>query len=220
MSDKIIITGTTGMVGEGVLLACLNDARIEEILLLNRKPCGYVHSKIKEIIHSDFFNLSAIENELKGYQACFFCLGITSVGTHQEVYYKTTYTLTMHVAETLSKLNPELTFCYISGSGTNANGRLKWAQVKGKTELDLMKLPFKQVYNLRPGFIKPLPEQRYAHKFYNYIGWLYPIGRAFFPNGFCTMKELAAAMKNTLHTKNVRKILEGKDIIALAKLQD
>jgi len=213
---NVIITGTTGMVGEGVLIQCLNSPEIDSILVVNRKSCGYTHPKLIEIIHQDFFDFSKIENELTGYNACFFCLGITSVGASDEVYYKMTYTLTMHVAETLSRLNENMTFCYVSGSGTNENGRLNWQKVKGKTENDLMKLPFEQVFNFRPGFIKPMKEQKFAHKFYNYINWMFPIGRSLFPNGFCKMTELAQAMINTLSHNNERKTLEGKEIIALA----
>ncbi|RNL55173.1 Rossmann-fold NAD(P)-binding domain-containing protein [Pedobacter jejuensis] len=214
--NNVIITGTTGMVGEGVLMRCLNNPEINSVLVINRKPCGYIHAKLKEIIHQDFFDFATIENQLTGYNACFFCLGITSVGADEETYYKMTYTLTMHVAKTLVKLNEAMTFCYVSGSGTNENSRLKWAQVKGKTESDLMKLPFEQVYNFRPGFIKPLQNQKHAHKFYKYINWLFPIGRTIYSSGFCTMQELADAMINTLSHTNGRKILEGNDIIALA----
>ena len=219
MSEKIktIITGSTGMVGEGVLYECLHNLKVECVLVINRKPCGYSHPKLKEIIHQDFFDLSAVENKLIGYNACYFCLGITSVGTAKDVYYQMTYTLTMHVAQTLSKLNHDMTFCYVSGEGTNEQSRLKWAQVKGKTESDLTKLPFEQVFNFRPGFIKPLPGQKYAHQFYKYINWLFPIGRTVYPSGFCTMAELGQAMINTLNHHDQRRTLEGKDIIALAK---
>lgn len=215
--NNVIITGTTGMVGEGVLMQCLNNPEIDSVLVINRKSNGYTHPKLKEIIHADFFDFSSIKNQLAGYNACFFCLGITSVGVDDDTYYKMTYTLTMHVAETLSKLNNDMTFCYVSGGGTNENGRLKWAQVKGKTENDLMKLPFEQVFNFRPGFIKPLPRQKYAHKFYRYINWLFPLGRAIYPNGFCTMAELGQAMINTLSHHDEKRIVEGKDIITLAK---
>lgn len=214
--NHVIITGSTGMVGEGVLMQCLNSPEIDSVLVINRKPCGYTHAKLKEIIHQDFFNFSSIEAQLRGYNACFFCLGISSVGVEQDTYYRMTYTLTLHVAETLSKLNNEMTFCYVSGSGTNENGRLNWQKVKGKTENDILKLPFEQVYNFRPGFIKPIDGQKYAHNFYKYINWIFPIGRKLFPNGFCTMTELADAMINTLSHNNERRILEGKDIIALA----
>ncbi|NTE03643.1 epimerase [Agrobacterium tumefaciens] len=215
--NNVIITGTTGMVGEGVLICCLNSPEIDAILVINRKPCGYTHPKLKEIIHQDFFNFAPIEHELLGYNACFFCLGISSVGVAKEPYYKMTYTLTLHVAETLSKLNQDMTFCYVSGSGTNPDGKLSWQKVKGKTENDLMKLPFAQVYNLRPGFIKPIKEQKYAHKFYKFINWLFPIGRAVSKNGFCTMQELGEAMINTLSHNNERRVLEGSEIIKLAQ---
>lgn len=214
---NVIITGATGMVGEGVLMQCLSSAEIDRILVINRKPCGYAHPKLKEIIHADFFDFSAIEHQLSGYNACFFCLGISSVGVDVETYYKMTYTLTMHVAQTLSRLNSAMTFCYVSGGGTNENGRLRWAQVKGKTESDLTKLPFEQVFNFRPGFIKPLAGQKHAHQFYKYINWLFPIGRTIYPSGFCTMAELGQAMINTLSHHDQRRVLEGKDIIALAK---
>ncbi|WP_159466691.1 epimerase [Dyadobacter sp. 3J3] len=216
---RVIITGTTGMVGEGVLHECLLHPQVESVLIINRKTIGIIHPKIKEIIHQDFFNFSAIENQLSGYNACFFCLGVTSVGITEEVYYKMTYTLTMHVAETLIKLNHDMTFGYISGGGTDSteNGRLAWARIKGKTENDLAKLPFKASYAFRPGFIKPTKGMKYTHKFYKYIGWLFPIGRAIYPAGFCTMKELGLAMINSATEGYSKKILEGKDIIAFGK---
>jgi len=215
--NRVIITGTTGMVGEGVLIQCLNSPEIDAVLVINRKPCGYAHPKLKEIIHQDFFNFSPIEQQLSGYNACFFCLGISSVGVDKDVYFKMTYTLTMHVAKTLSRLNENMTFCYVSGSGTNPNGKLSWQKVKGRTENELMELPFEQVFNLRPGFIKPIKEQKYAHKFYKFINWLFPVGRAISKNGFCTMQELGDAMINVLSHHNERKVLEGSDIIKLAK---
>lgn len=216
---NVIITGTTGMVGEGVLHECLQNPKIDHVLIINRKPSGYNHPKLKEIIHADFFDFSAIENDIIDYNACFFCLGITSVGVSEDEYYKMTYTLTMHVAKTLSRLNEDMTFCYVSGGGTDSTekGRTAWARVKGKTENDLMKLPFEQVFNFRPGFIKPIKGLKYTHKFYKYINWLFPIGRAIYPKGFCTLEELGLAMINTLDRKNERRVLEGNDIIAMAK---
>lgn len=216
---RTIITGTTGMVGEGVLYECLHHPAVEAVLVINRKPCGYSHPKLKEIIHVDFFNFSPIEDQLSGYNACFFCLGVSSVGMDKEQYYRMTYTLTLHVAETLSRLNPAMTFCYVSGAGTNTSekGGSNWSRVKGKTENDLMKLPFAQVFNFRPGFIKPIKGLKYAHSFYKYINWLFPIGRALSPNGFCTLQELGQAMINTLSYSNQRKTVEGKAIIAMAK---
>jgi uncharacterized protein YbjT (DUF2867 family) len=215
---KAIVTGATGMVGEGVMHECLQNPYVEQVLVINRKPSGVSHPKLKEIIHADFFDLSAISDKLTGYNACFFCLGVTSVGKKADEYYKLTYTLTMHVAETLVKLNPDMTFCYISGAGTDSKEKGNgWAAVKGKTENNLMKLPFKQVYALRPGFIKPIEGLSNTHSYYKYINWLFPIGRALYPNGFCTLKELAAAMIHIVNQPYPKKVIEGKDIIALAK---
>src|SRR5476651_2638272 len=140
---RVIITGSTGMVGEGVMHECLLHPDVEAVLVINRKPDGVVHPKLKEIVHKDFFDLSAIEDQLKGYNACYFCLGVTSLGKKEPEYYKLTYTLTLNFAQTLVKHNPDMTFCYVSGAGTDSteSGKIMWARVKGKTENDLMKLP-------------------------------------------------------------------------------
>jgi nucleoside-diphosphate-sugar epimerase len=137
MKIKAIITGSTGMVGEGVLLECLNSADIEQVLVINRKPGGISHPKLKEIIHGDFFNLAPIESQLAGYNACFFCLGISSVGISKEDYKRTTYDLTMNVGQVLARLNPDLTFCYITGAGTDSTekGSQAWARVKGADKI-------------------------------------------------------------------------------------
>jgi hypothetical protein len=216
---RVIITGTTGMVGEGVLHECLQHPDVAAVLVINRKPCGITHPKLKEVIHADFYDLSSVEEQLSGYNACYFCLGISSVGLSKEDYYKITYTLTMHVGNTLSKLNKDMTFCYVSGAGTDSTeqGRSNWARVKGKTENDLRKLPFYKFYAFRPGFIKPTPGLKQTHSFYKYINWLFPIGRALSPGGFCTMQELGLAMIHVTQRGNNYDIIEGKDIIALAK---
>ncbi len=216
---KAIITGATGMVGEGVLHVCLNHPDVEHILIINRKPSDVRHPKLKEVIHTDFYDLSPIEDQLIGYNACFFCLGISSVGMKATDYFKVTYTLTMHVAETLSRHNPNVTFCYISGAGTDSTekGRIMWARVKGKTENDLMKLPFRDVFAFRPGFIKPIKGLKHVHSFYKYINWLFPIGRKLYPGGFCSMQELALSMIYVVQNGYPKKVLEGNDIISLAK---
>lgn len=220
-SQKIraIITGATGMVGEGVLHECLKHPRVEAVLAINRKPIGFSHPKLREIIHSDFYNFSAIEDQLKNYNACFFCLGVTSIGKEEPEYFKLTHTLTLALARPLSQLNPEMTFCYVSGASTDSTekGRTMWARVKGKTENDLMKLPFKNVLAFRPGFIKPIKGLKNTHSFYKYLNWMYPIGRALAPGKFCTLKEIGDAMIHSIDVKEDRKILEGKDIIELAK---
>lgn len=218
---RAIITGATGMVGEGVLYECLNHPAVEAILVVNRRPCGYVHPKLKEIIHANFFDFSPIESELTGYNACFFCLGISSVGVPKAVYYQITYTLTMHVAETLCRLNQGMTFCYVSGAGTNSSevGGINWARVKGKTENDLMKLPFAQVFNFRPGIIKPTPGLKFTQKAYHFFGWLFFILKAIHKNSFVTLKEIGLAMINTMQSSDQRRILEVKDIKELASHQ-
>ncbi len=214
---KAVITGSTGMVGEGVLHVCLAHAEVEKVLVINRKPCGVKHPQLTEILHDNFYDLSSVEDQLTGYNACFFCLGISSVGISNENYYKTTHTLTLHVAKTLNKMNNDMTFCYISGAGTSEKGWQNWAKVKAKTESDVMKLPFKKAFGLRPGFIKPIPGLRHTHSFYQYINWLFPIGRRLFPNGFCTMNELALCMIHLVQKSYAKNILEGKDIITVAK---
>lgn len=216
---KVIITGATGMVGEGVLHVCLQHPEIEQVLVIGRRPCEVNHPNLKEIIHPDLNDLTAVVDQLAGYDACYFCLGTSSVGIIPGDYYRTTYTLTMHVGETLCKLNPEMTFCYISGAGTDSSekGRLRWARVKGKTENDLMKLPFRHVFALRPGFIKPISGQIRVQSLYKYVGWLFPFGRTIYPSGFCQLNELALTMINLTKQGYNKHVIEGNDIINLAK---
>ena len=216
---RVIITGATGMVGEGVMHTCLANPDVTKVLVINRKPCGVTHPKLEEVIHRDFYDLSPIAHLLQGYDACFFCLGVSSVGMDEAEYYRSTYTLTMHVADTLSHLNPQMTFHYVSGAGTDGTeqGRSRWARVKGKTENDLRKLPFKRAYAYRPGFIKPMPGMLRTHAFYRYINWLFPIGRMLFPGAFCTLKELSLAMIRAAILGYEKEVLEGKDIIQLGR---
>jgi len=216
---RAIITGSTGMVGEGVLHECLQNPLVEAVLIINRKSLGITHPKLTEIIHTDFFDLSPIEKHLRGYNACYFCLGVSSVGMKEPAYYKITYTLTMHVAETLSRLNTGMVFCYVSGAGTDSTeiGRSMWARVKGKTENALRKLPFHRAYAFRPGFIKAIKGLHNAHPLYKYIGWVFPIGRSLFPNGFCTLTELGLAMIHVTINDFDKDVVNGVDIIQLAK---
>jgi uncharacterized protein YbjT (DUF2867 family) len=219
MKIKAIITGVTGMVGEGVLHVCLQHDDVESVFVVGRKPCNITHPKLKEIIHADFYDLSAITEQLKGYDACFFCLGVSSVGMKEAEFYKPTYTLTMHFAETVSKQNNSIIFCYVSGAGTDSTekGRQMWARVKGKTENDLMKLPFKKVYNFRPGYMQPTKGLKNTLSFYKYMSWIYPALRAAFPKHVSTLKELGLAMINAVTKGYPKSILEVKDIVALAK---
>lgn len=218
-SFRIIITGSTGMVGEGVLLECLEDQRVESILVINRRNCGITHPKLKEIIHPDFFQLETIESEISGFDACFFCAGVSSIGMKEPEYKRITYDLTIYFANTLSRLNPDLTFCYVSGSGTDSSekGRIMWARIKGKTENDLMKLPFSGVYAFRPAFMKPVIGQKNTLKFYRYVNWLYPVLHALSPGYFGTLKDVAKAMINCAVFRPESKVLETRDIEILAK---
>lgn len=206
------------MVGEGVLHECLLHPDVEQVLVINRKPGGVSHPKLKEIILKDFFDLSPIELQLSGYNVCFFCLGVSSVGMSDDEYRHLTYDLTMNFAKLLAKLNPDLTFEYVSGAGTDSteNGRLAWARVKGATENALMQL-FRNAYMFRPGFMKPTPGLKNVKTYYRYIAWLYPIGRALYPAGFSTLQELALAMIKSASIGYEKKVLEVKDIVALAK---
>jgi hypothetical protein len=214
---KTIITGSTGMVGEGVLIECLNHPDVEKILIINRKPGRISHPKLREIIHADFFNLAPIEAQFAGFDACFFCLGISSVGISREEYKHTTYDLTMDLGQLLAKINPGMTFCYVTGAGTDSSeqGRIAWACVKGATENALMRL-FKKAYMFRPGFMKASPGQKNLKSFYKFLSWIYPIGRAVYPAGFCTLEEVGRAMINTVSKGYPKKILEVKDIVQLA----
>jgi uncharacterized protein YbjT (DUF2867 family) len=218
MSIKAIITGATGMVGEGVLLECLAHPLVESVLVINRKPGGVSHPKLKEIIHRDFFDLAPITSQLAGYNACFFCLGISSVGMSAEQYRRTTYDLTLNVGQVLAKLNPDLTFCYVTGKSTDSTGqsKMEWARIKGETENALLRL-FKNGYMFRPGAMKASPGQKNLKTLYKSLAWIYPIGRALFPASFCTLREVALAMINASEKGYAKRVLEVADIVALAK---
>jgi len=206
------------MVGEGVLRECLLHEDVEKVLIINRRPSGISHSKLKEILHSDFFDLLPITPELSGYNACFFCLGVSSVGMKEPEYTHLTYDLTMHFAETVVKQNKGMTFCYVSGASTDSteHGRMMWARVKGKTENDLMKLPFKKAYMFRPGLMKAAPGAKNTPKLYKALAWLYPVIKLLFPGSACLLKEVGIAMIHTVTRGYEKSILEVKDIVTLA----
>lgn len=219
MASKIIITGVTGMVGEGVLHECLQSAAIEKVLVITRKPCGVSHAKLTEIIHQDFFDIAPISSQLTGYDGCLFCLGVSSVGMNEANFTKMTYTLTTNFAKIIANVNPNMTFCYISGASTDSteNGKIMWARVKGKTENDLMKLPFKSVYNFRPGYLHPTEGMKNTLKYYKYITWLYPIFRTLMPNSVSTLAQLGQAMIHAVTKGYDENVLEVKDILILSK---
>lgn len=213
---KIILTGATGMVGEGVMHECLLSDAVTQVLIINRRPTGFEHPKLKEIIHENFNDLTPIADQLAGYDACLFCAGVSSIGKKEAEYSELTYTLTLNFAKAVSK-NPSMIFCYISGAGTDANGRMMWARVKGKTENDLKKLPFKKVYNFRPGILYPTKGLKNTLSAYKYFGWLIPLIKLLTPNSGTTLAELGKAMIHAVTKGYDTQTIEVKDIKILAK---
>ena len=218
MGHKVIITGTTGMIGKGVLYECLDHPEITEVLVINRTSLGMQHAKLKEVLHKDFSDLCAIKETLQGYDACYFCLGVSVVGMNEEKYTNLTYNLTTHFAETV--INPNMTFIYVSGTGTDSTeqGRTMWARVKGRTENALLAMPFKKSYMFRPGMIIPLKGIKSGTGWYNAI---YTILRPFFPlflrsSNITDTTRIGIAMINVLLNGSDKTHLENKDINALA----
>lgn len=214
MKIRAIIFGVTGMVGEGVLHECLNHPEVESVLVINRRECWVKHEKLKEIIHKDFLDISEIRNQLFAYNACYFCAGVSSIGKKEDEYKRITYDITLNVANELVKLNHDMTFCYVSGEGTDSSekGKVMWARVKGKTENDLMKLPFKNAFMFRPGYIQPIKGLKNAYTIYKFISPFYPIWKLLFPKHVTSLKEIGLAMINlTLHGSD-KHILNCVDI--------
>lgn len=207
------------MVGEGVLYECLKHPHVVSVLVINRKPCGVMHDKLKEIIHKDFFDLSQVESQLSGYNACYFCAGVSSVGKKEEEYKHITYDLTMNFANTLQRLNPAMVFTYVSGVGTDSTekGRSMWGRVKGKTENDLLKLPFKAAYMFRPGYIQPTKGLLNTYKIYKVLAPFYPVFEKLFPKYVITLEEVGKAMINSVLNGYNKNILECADLRKVAE---
>lgn len=212
---KVIITGATGMVGEGVLFECLQNDNVKEVLIINRKHYEHKHHKLKELIVPDFFQLDQFANSIQGYDACFFCAGVSSVGMKEDKYRHITYDTTLAFAKTLLTYNPNMVFTYLSGSHTDSSekGKLMWARVKGKTENDLNKLPFKAEYNFRPGVMLPFEGQKNWKSFYKFIGNAIKV---FVPKKVLTIKEVGRAMINAVLIGYPKSVLEIDDIRKLA----
>ena len=208
------------MVGEGVLIKALRHKDVESVLVIGRRSCRITHDKLKELIHHDFFDYSTIEEHLKGYNACFFCLGVSSVGMNEHDYTRITYDLTMQTATTLSRINPGMTFCYVSGTGTDSteHGKMMWARVKGKTENHLKELPFKSVYLFRPGLMKPVEGQKNLKPLYKVAGMLYPLWKFLSPKNVCTLDDVGLAMIHAVEIGYQKQILGNTDITQLAKI--
>ena len=209
------------MVGAGVLIECLADPRVRSVLVVGRTPCGVADPKIRELIRADFFDYSDAKADLKGHDACFFCLGVSVAGMTEAAYHRLTYELTVSAAEALVDLNPGLTFCYVSGEGTDSTerGRFMWARVKGKTENHLLRLPCK-AYMFRPGFIQPLKGVRSKTKlyqaFYSVLGPLYPLLKRLLPSHLTTTENVGRAMIQVAASGYQKHVLENPDINILA----
>jgi uncharacterized protein YbjT (DUF2867 family) len=220
---KVIIFGATGMVGQGVLRECLLDAQVDSILSVGRNRLAERNEKLREIMHKSLFDLSAIEGELGGFDACFFCLGVSSVGMTEADYRKVTYGMTLAVAETLVKLNPAMTFVYVSGAGTDSSeqGRTMWARVKGETENALLRLPFKRAYMFRPGVIQPLhgirSKTRLYQFFYDVLGPLLSLAVKAFPKYVTTTQQIGRAMIRVARDGGEKRVLESEDISKAAE---
>ena len=218
---KVIVFGATGMVGQGVLRECLLDAGVESVLVVARSPTGQQHAKLREILHGDFTDFSAIESELTGYDACFFCLGVSSVGMEAERYRHLTYDVTMAAAKTLARLNPNMVFTYVTGRGTDSTerGPQRWARVKGKTENDLLKLPFEAAYMFRPAGIQPLHGVRsktaWVQAIYLVAAPLWSHLARAQPQFMTTSEKLGRAMIKVARSGYPKRILESADINAI-----
>jgi uncharacterized protein YbjT (DUF2867 family) len=213
---KVIVTGVTGMVGEGVLLECLANPEVERVLAVTRRPSGHVHPKLTELLVADFRELGAVQNELTGYDACFYCAGVSSVGMNEADYTRITYATPIAFAETLARLNPELVLVHVSGSHTDSSeqGKIMWARVKGKAENALLRLPLRAVYNMRPSLMKPVPGQKNLKTSYRMLLVLYPLLNLFFPG--LTLNQLGRAMIRCVRQGAPKRILEAADIQTLA----
>ena len=215
---NVIITGASGMVGEGVLHECLNSSMVSRVLVVGRRTCGVSHPKLTELLTPDFFNLDSIRSSLRGYDACFFCLGVSSVGMKEPEYTRLTHTLTLGFANAVHAENPDSVFCYISGAGTDSSeqGRSMWARVKGRTENDLQKLGFRKAYMFRPGYIHPAPGMKFTLPMYRYVDWAWPMFRTLFPGYVSTLQQIGRAMINAVNEGPDKAVLEVNDINKLA----
>jgi uncharacterized protein YbjT (DUF2867 family) len=219
---RVLLFGATGMIGQGVLRECLIDSDVARVVTVGRRPTGQKHAKLSELVCPDLANLAPLEPQLTGFDACFFCLGVSVLGMTEEQYTRVTYDLTTSVAKTLVRTSPGLTFIYVSGAGTDSSerGRAMWARVKGRTENALLSLPFKAAYMFRPGAVMPLHGIRSATRWYNamYLGLrpLYPILRRVAPTMITTTERLGRAMLAVARRGYSGPILEMADINRLA----
>lgn len=206
------------MIGEGVLLECLQHPQIGEVLSVSRKPCGVEHPKLTEYLVPDFLALRPNDPVLTGYDACFFCAGVSSVGMSEEAYERLTYDTTIAFARATGP-NPQMSFVYVSGGGTDSSekGRLHWARVKGKTENDLMKMPFRQAFGFRIGVVEPAPGQKRVLRYYKYFAWLIPVLKVLLPKTVSTMGQVAHAMIEVSQNGYPENVIQVSDIAMLSR---
>ncbi|MBT2303784.1 NAD-dependent epimerase/dehydratase family protein [Variovorax paradoxus] len=218
---NVLLFGATGMVGQGVLRECLFDAGVSRVLSVGRSATGQTHPKLRELIVPDLFDYSAVREQLSGFDACFFCLGVSSASMSEEAYRHVTYDLTLAAAKVLVRLNPQMTFVYVSGAGTDSSerGSSMWARVKGATENALMRLPFKAAYMFRPGFIQPMHGVRSKVALYR---WIYMLASPFFgllrrlaPRHVTTSEQVGRAMLVVARRGAPTPLVETVDINAL-----
>ena len=218
---NVLILGATGMVGQGVLRECLRDDGVQRVVTLGRTRTGQAHAKLREIVHGDLLHLSAVEDQLRDLDACFYCLGASAAGLSEADYSGINYEITLAVAETLVRLDPDMTFVYVSGTGTDSTerGRVMWARVKGRTENALLRLPFKAAYMLRPGLIIPMygvkSKTRLYRVFYTVLGPLLPALKALFPRSVITTEHLGKVMLRLARSGYSKQVLEVGDLAAL-----
>jgi uncharacterized protein YbjT (DUF2867 family) len=215
---NVVLFGASGMVGMGVLLECLDDPRVQSVLVIGRSSCGVRHAKLTEVLHQDFFNYGPLAERFKGRDACFFCLGVSSAGMDEARYRRFTYDLTLAAAQAIAAATKQLTFCYVSGQSTDSTerGRSMWARVKGQTENALLRMPFKAAYMFRPGVIQQMRGVRSRtplyQGFYTMFGWTMPVLRFLFPNRITTTATIGRAMIQAAAAGYAKPILETPDI--------
>jgi uncharacterized protein YbjT (DUF2867 family) len=218
---KVLLFGASGMVGQGVLRECLLDSEVATVLSIVRSSSGQQHPKLREIVHKDFLDFSSIESELSGFDACFFCLGVSSAGMSEENYRRVTYDIALAAGKTLVKLNPNMTLVFVSGAGTDSSerGRVMWARVKGQTENALLRLPFKAAYMFRPGVIVPLHGIKSRTMLYRVpytlLGPILPLLKGLFPKHVTTTEKLGRAMLIAAKQGAPKPVLESSDINGL-----
>ncbi len=215
---KIILTGASGFVGEGVLLECLAHPEVESVVSLARKPGGRAHPKLKEMLVKDFRQLDAVKDELRGFDACFYCAGISSAGMNEADYTVITCDTPLAVARVLLEQNPSMTMCHVSGASTDGTGagKVMWARVKGKTENALAAMPFKKVYNFRPALMTPTVGQKNVGTAMKVASAISPFFRIVFPDKVCPMRDVGLALINAVRVGADKAVLEVPDIRALA----